>query len=162
MSLTIAPATAADWPAIWDMLRPVFRAGDTYAIAPDISETEARAYWLAPARQSFVATDEGRALGTYYLTANFSGNADHVCNCGYVTAPAAQGKGVARRMLAHSLDAARAAGYRAMQYNCVVSTNARAVDLWTSHGFEIVGTLPEAFRHPAQGFVDAYVMWKTL
>jgi GNAT superfamily N-acetyltransferase len=144
------------------MLRPVIRAGETYAIAPDISEDAARAYWCGPSRQTFVAEGEGALLGTYYLTANFAGPADHVCNCGYVTATAAQGRGVARAMLAHSLEAARMAGFRAMQYNCVVATNTRATQLWQTHGFEIVGTLPEAFRHPETGYVDDYVMWKPL
>jgi L-amino acid N-acyltransferase YncA len=145
------------------MLRPVFRAGETYAIDPEISEDAAQAYWCAPGKQTFVAEDaDGALLGTYYLTANFGGNADHICNCGYVTAAAAQGRGVARAMLAHSLDAARAAGFRAMQYNCVVSTNTRAVALWQTHGFDILGTLPRAFRHPRQGDVDAHVMFRHL
>ncbi|WP_424971940.1 N-acetyltransferase family protein [Dinoroseobacter sp. S76] len=158
----IRPAAPADWSAIWGMLRPVFRAGETYAIDPAISEADARAYWMASARQTFLVEADGEALGTYYLVANFAGNADHICNCGYVTAAAAQGRGVARAMLTHSLEAAKASGFRAMQYNCVVASNTRAVGLWQAHGFEIVGTLPEAFRHPAQGFVDAYVMMKRL
>lgn len=144
------------------MLRPVFRAGDTYAVDPGIAEADARAYWLSPSRRTFLAESDHALLGTYYLTANFAGNADHVCNCGYITAANAQGKGVARAMLAHSLDTARAAGFRAMQYNCVVSTNTRAVALWQSAGFHIAGTLPGAFRHPEKGYVDAYVMWKDL
>ncbi|WP_424975842.1 N-acetyltransferase family protein [Dinoroseobacter sp. S124A] len=160
--VTLRRAEPADWSAIWEMLRPVFRAGATYAIDPEISEADARAYWMAPERQTFVAEGAEEHLGTYYLVANFGGPADHICNCGYVTAPAAQGRGVARAMLAHSLEAARHAGFRAMQYNCVVATNTRAVGLWQAHGFEIVGTLPEAFRHPAEGLVDAYVMMKRL
>ncbi|MDD9717234.1 GNAT family N-acetyltransferase [Dinoroseobacter sp. PD6] len=162
MSVTVRTAEASDWPAIWEMLRPVFRSGETYAVAPDISEHDARNYWLAPSRRTFVAEDEGAVVGTYYLAANFDGNADHICNCGYVTAAAARGRGVARRMLAHSLEAAREAGFRAMQYNCVVSNNLSAIALWKSAGFRIIATLPEAFRHPADGLVDAYVMWKQL
>jgi L-amino acid N-acyltransferase YncA len=162
LSLTIRAAGQADWTAIWAILEPVFRAGETYAVDPGISETAARDYWCAPIRQTYVACDGETVLGTYYLTANFAGNADHICNCGYVTAPVAQGRGAARTMLAHSLDAARRAGFTAMQYNCVVSTNERAVNLWRAHGFDIVGTLPRAFRHPVQGPVDAYVMFKEL
>jgi L-amino acid N-acyltransferase YncA len=163
MACDIRRCRPEDWPAMWDMLRPVFRAGETYAIDPGISEADARAYWCAPSRQTFVAEDaDGALLGTYYLTANFAGNADHICNCGYVTAAAAQGRGVARAMLAHSLEAARAAGFLAMQYNCVVSTNTRAVALWQAHGFAIVGTLPRAFRHPREGRVDAHVMYRHL
>jgi len=144
------------------MLEPVFRAGDTYAVDPGISRDAAQAYWMAPGKQTFAACAGDAVLGTYYLTANFAGNADHICNCGYVTAPAARGRGVARAMLAHSLGAARASGFTAMQYNCVVSTNTRAVDLWQAHGFQIAGTLPKAFRHPRQGPVDAYVMFRSL
>lgn len=162
MSLVIRAAESADWPEIWSILSPVFRAGDSYAIAPDISEAEARAYWLDPMRAAFVAVDGHRVLGTYYMVANFAGNADHICNCGYVTAANARGRGIARSMLAHSLNAAHKAGFRAMQYNCVVSTNRRAVDLWQANGFSIIGTIPEAFRHPSEGLVDAFIMYRKL
>ena len=163
MAISIRRYSAADDAKLWDMLRPVFRAGDTYAIDPEISEDAARAYWCAPNKQTFVAEDvDGTVLGTYYLVANFAGNADHICNCGYVTAAAAQGRGVALAMLAHSLLAAREAGFTAMQYNCVVSTNTRAVALWQAHDFEIIGTLPLAFRHPREGLVDAHVMFRHL
>lgn len=90
------------------------------------------------------------------------GGGDHVCNCGYVTAQAAQGKGIARAMLAESLDRARAAGFRAMQYNFVIATNTRAIDIWQRAGFEVVGRLPGAYRHPAEGDVDALVMFRRL
>jgi GNAT superfamily N-acetyltransferase len=158
----IRQALAQDWPRIWEILEPVFRAGDTYAIAPDITGDEARSYWSAAPRRVFIAEAGGVLLGTYYIVANFAGNADHICNCGYVTAGHARGRGVARAMLAHSLDTARAAGFLAMQYNCVVSTNTRAVALWESCGFDIIGTIPRAFRHPEKGFVDAHVMFKEL
>ncbi len=151
-----------DWPDLWAILKPVFRAGETYAIDPRITEDAARDYWCADTKQTFVAHDAGTILGTYFLTANFAGNADHVCNCGYVTSAAAQGRGVARAMLEHSLEAARVSGFAAMQYNCVVSTNTRAVALWRAYGFAIVGTLPRAFRHPRDGCVDAYIMFKDL
>lgn len=162
MSLTVRTAEAQDWPAIWSILEPVFHAGETYAVSPEISELEARAYWLAPERTTYVAQDGENLLGTYYRIANFAGNADHICNCGYVTATEARGRGVARAMLAHSLETARTAGFRAMQYNCVVSTNTPAVELWQAHGFSIIGTIPEAFRHPQEGLVDAYIMYRKL
>lgn len=161
--IAIRPAAAADAAALGRLLTPVFRAGDTYTIDPDLPEEAYVAYWTAPAHTVFVAQEAGGALlGTYYLRRNQGGGGGHVCNCGYITAPAARGRGVARAMLAHSLDAARAAGYRAMQYNFVVSTNLRAIALWRRAGFAEVGRLPGAFRHPERGYVDALVMMTSL
>lgn len=160
--LAIRPARPADAPALWAILEPVIRAADTYALDLDLTEAEALAYWLGPDRDTFVAEADGRVVGTYYLRANQAGGGRHVCNCGYVTAAAAAGRGIARRMCAHSLDHARARGFRAMQFNFVVSTNTRAVALWRSMGFEEVGRLPGAFRHPAHGDVDALVMFRAL
>ncbi|MEL7026030.1 MAG: GNAT family N-acetyltransferase [Pseudomonadota bacterium] len=144
------------------MLEPVFRAGDTYLVDPDISQEDALAYWLGASHGAYVAEAGGAALGTYYLKRNQGGGGSHVCNCGYVTAPEARGRGVARAMLEHSLVTAKAAGFRAMQYNCVVATNIRAVETWERAGFETVGRLPGAFHHPTDGYVDALVMWKDL
>ncbi|HKL70770.1 N-acetyltransferase [Salibaculum sp.] len=159
--LQIRPATAEDWPAIWAMLEPVFRAGETYAVDRDISEAAARAMWLDRPVATFVA-EASILLGTYYVRTNHGGGASHVCNCGYVTDAAARGRGVARAMCLHSQDRARAMGYRAMQFNLVLASNTGALRLWGSLGFCIVGTLPEAFRHPRLGPVDAHVMWKRL
>jgi RimJ/RimL family protein N-acetyltransferase len=145
------------------MLEPVIRAGSTYALPDDMSETAARTYWMAQDHQVFVAElDDGCLAGTYYLRPNQMGGGDHVCNCGYVTSASLQGRGVARAMCGHSIETARASGYRAMQFNFVVSSNERAVRLWRELGFDIVGTIPAAFRHPALGFVDAFVMWQAL
>lgn len=160
----IRPYTAADWPAVWAVLEPVFRAGDTYAYPTDLSSDAARALWTTAPKTAFVAVDEdtGRVVGTYFLRPNAEGPGDHVCNCGYVVAADARGRGIAARLCLHSQEEAQARGYRAMQFNMVVSTNTRAVRLWTRLGFATVGTLPGAFRHPTQGFVDAYVMFKEL
>jgi ribosomal protein S18 acetylase RimI-like enzyme len=144
------------------MLEPVFRAGDTYTVDPEISRDAALAYWFGPERRVFVAEDSGQLLGTYYIVRNQKGGGSHVCNCGYVTALAARGRGVARLMLAHSLELAPRLGFRAMQYNFVVSTNTRAVETWRRAGFEVVGRLPGAFQHPQQGYVDALVMVRAL
>jgi ribosomal protein S18 acetylase RimI-like enzyme len=144
------------------MLEPVFRAGDTYAIEADIGREAALDYWLGGSHRVFVAEAEGVPLGTYYICPNQRGGGAHVCNCGFVTAPAARGRGVARAMLAHALDQARAAGFAAMQFNFVVSTNTRAIALWESAGFETLARLPGAFQHPQQGFVDALVMFRKL
>lgn len=160
--LTIRLAARADAAVLADLILPVFRAGDTYAIDPAIPAAAAVDYWLSPDKTTFVAEAGGTILGTYYIRPNQGGGGAHVCNCGYITAPQARGRGVARAMLAHSLDQARAQGYRAMQYNFVVSTNTRAVDTWTRAGFEVVGRLPGAFHHPAEGYVDALVMYRSL
>ncbi|MDK3071480.1 GNAT family N-acetyltransferase [Sedimentitalea sp. JM2-8] len=144
------------------MLRPVFRAGDTYAIDPDIGREDALAYWCGADHGTFLAGEDGTPLGSYYLKTNQPGGGAHVCNCGFVTAPAARGKGVARAMLDHALTTARAAGFRAMQFNFVVATNTRAIDTWTRAGFATVGRLPGAFRHPQKGYVDALVMYRRL
>jgi ribosomal protein S18 acetylase RimI-like enzyme len=140
----------------------VFRAGETYAIDPSIGENEALDYWLAADKETFVTEDDGRILGTYFMKTNQAGGGSHVCNCGYITAAEATGKGIARKMCGHSLDHARSRGYRAMQFNFVVSTNERAVRLWQDMGFDIVGRLPGAFRHPTRGEVDALVMFRAL
>ena len=160
--MLIRPARADDRAEIWSILEPVIRAGETYALARDMGESEAVAYWAGADRQTFVAEDEGRILGTYYLRANQPGGGDHIANCGYMTAAHAGGRGVARRMCEHSIAEARAAGFRAMQFNFVVSTNERAIRLWHAMGFETIGTLPRAFRHPRLGEVDALVMFRSL
>ena len=160
--LTIRTATASDHDAIWRILEPTFREGATYPIPRDVSREDALAYWFASGNSVFVAEDGGRVLGTYYLRANIRGGGAHVANCGYMTAREAFGKGVARAMCAHSFDEARRRGFRAMQFNFVISTNERAVKLWQSCGFRILGTLPGAFMHPQRGAVDAFVMFREL
>ena len=143
---------------------PVIREGSTYTLNLDMSEADAIAYWMAPDKETFVAEERenGDIVGTYYIRPNQGGGGRHVCNCGYMTGVAARGRGIARQMCEHSLDYARSCGYRAMQFNFVVSTNERAVWLWQSLGFEIVGRLPAAFNHPAYGYVDALVMYQAL
>lgn len=160
--MLIRPATPADAAAIWAIIEPVIRAGETYTLDRDMSEGDAIAYWLGADKETFVAEEEGAILGTYYLRANQAGGGRHVCNAGYMTGAAAVGRGVARSMGLHSIEHARARGFRAMQFNFVVSSNVRAVGLWQSLGFEVVGRLPGAFDHPADGFVDALVMFRAL
>lgn len=158
----IRPATDADWPAILAIVKPVLAAGETYAIDRDLDDAGVQAYWMMPVHEVFVAEIDGRISGTYYLMHNQRGGGAHVANCGYMTDPAARGKGVARAMCEHSLARARERGFRAMQFNHVVSTNSGAVALWQSLGFAIVGTLPLAFDHPVHGYVDSYVMFRQL
>lgn len=161
-TMTIRPAAEADHPAILDIVRPILAAGDTYAVDSDLDDAGIVAFWFLPAHEVFVAEADGQVLGTYYLMANRQGGGSHVANCGYMTAAAARGRGLARAMCEHSLERARQRGFRAMQFNHVVSTNTVAVALWQKLGFDIVGTLPAAFNHPQHGYVDAYVMFQTL
>jgi ribosomal protein S18 acetylase RimI-like enzyme len=160
--MLIRRARSSDADAIWATIGPAIRSGESYALDPGMSEAAALAYWTGPDRETFVAEGDGAILGTYYLRANQAGGGDHVCNCGYITHPAATGRGVARAMAEHSLAQARSRGFRAMQFNFVVSSNERAVRLWRSLGFDIVGRLPLAFRHPTLGYVDALVMFRVL
>jgi ribosomal protein S18 acetylase RimI-like enzyme len=160
--MTIRPATPDDEAAIWAVIEPMIRAGETFALARDLTREAALAYWFTPAHEVFVAEEAGAVVGSYFLQANQAGGGAHVANCGYVTSPHAHGRGIARSMCQHSLDHARRRGFRAMQYNFVVSTNERAVRLWQSMGFAIVGRLPGAFAHPTRGDVDAFVMYQTL
>ncbi len=157
------PYEPADWPALWAMLKPVFRDGETYAVSREITEQDAHRMWVELPRAVRVAVDPaGALLGTYYLKANQAGPGDHVANCGYVVSAQARGLGVAGRMCEHSLGLARELAFTAMQYNLVVSTNEVAITLWQKHGFTIAGTLPRAFRHPTLGPVDAHVMYRLL
>ena len=160
--MLIRPSEPSDNDAIWRILEPTFRAGETYPIPRDIPRTEALAYWHSPGHAVFVAEDAGAVVGTYYLRANNRGGGVHVANCGYVVASDAFGQGVARAMCAHSLDQARARGFTAMQFNFVIATNERAVRLWQALGFAIIGRLPGVFRHPRLGLIDAYVMLRSL
>jgi ribosomal protein S18 acetylase RimI-like enzyme len=160
--MQIRAATPDDTAAIWSVLEPVIRVGETFALPRDMTREDALAYWFAPGHDVFVAQDGGAIVGTYYLHANQRGGGGHVANCGYVTSQHATGRGIARTMCGHSLDHARARGFRAMQYNIVVSTNERAVRLWQAMGFAIVGRLPGAFAHPTLGDVDAFVMYQRL
>jgi|SRR5581483_8792360 len=161
-ALFIRPATRVEDDAIWAILEPVFRAGETYPIPRDISRADALAYWHSPGHAVFVAVEQNSIVGTYYLRANNRGGGDHVANCGYMTAQGAMGRGIAGAMCRHSLDEARRRGFTAMQFNFVIASNARAVRLWQACGFTIVGTLPGAFRHPSDGPVDAHVMYRAL
>ena len=161
-ALLIRPVRPDDAAAIWAIIEPVIRAGETLTLDRGMSEAAALAYWFDTDKEAFVAEEGGVILGTYYLRANQTGGGAHVANAGYVTGAAATGRGVARAMGLHSIAHAKALGFRAMQFNFVVSANVRAVGLWQSLGFEVVGRLPGAFDHPVEGLVDALVMFRTL
>jgi len=162
LEMLIRHASRAEAPAIWAIIEPVIRAGETYTLDRGMSEADALAYWFGADKETFVAEADGVVLGTYYLRANQAGGGAHVANCGYMTGAAATGRGVARAMCLHSIEQAKLRGFRAMQFNFVVSSNERAVGLWQSLGFEVAGRLPGAFDHPTLGYVDALVMVRTL
>ena len=143
----------------------MIRRGETYTLPRDMTKEAALEFWFAAENEAFVCeedAEDGPIVGTYFLRANQRGGGSHVANCGYVTAERAEGRGIARAMCLHSLERAKQRGFHAMQFNFVVSTNERALKLWLSLGFEIVGRLPRAFDHPEVGFVDALIMYRTL
>ncbi|MGB7873343.1 MAG: GNAT family N-acetyltransferase [Anaerolineales bacterium] len=153
----------SDWADTWRIIEPVFRTGETYAFSPDITEEETYKLWIETPAATFVAVDEKNTIiGTYYIKKNQPGLGSHICNCGYIVAEESRGKGVASAMCAHSQREAISRGFRAMQYNLVVSSNEGAVRLWKKLGFEVIGTVPEAFHHHRLGYIDAYVMYKRL
>jgi ribosomal protein S18 acetylase RimI-like enzyme len=160
--ISIREATPHDFDALWPVFHEIAAAGETYAYARDTTKEQAFALWMETPRCTFVAEENGNVLGTYCLKTNQAGGGDHVSNCGYMVASAARRRGVARAMCEHSQQVARKLGYKAMQFNFVVSTNEGAVKLWNRLGFATVGRLPQAFNHPSKGYVDALVMYKWL
>lgn len=161
-AMDIRLAIDADWPALWTILEPIIREGETFALPRNAGEDVGRAYFASREKSNFVAVIDGTILGGSYVRANQLGPGAHIANCGYMTAPAARGKGVARALCAHSIEECRRRGFRAIQFNFVVSTNEPAVHLWHSFGFETLARLPGAFDHPKLGYVDALVMFKPL
>jgi ribosomal protein S18 acetylase RimI-like enzyme len=160
--LIIREASMADADAIWRIFHAVVATGDTYAYPPDIERGAALAAWMAPTAHTLVAAVDGAVVGTYILKANQPGLGAHVANAAFMVDPACQAQGIGRAMAEHCLALARELGFRAMQFNLVVATNTRAVALWQSLGFAIVGTLPGAFHHRRLGYVDAYLMYYSL
>ncbi|EME97221.1 GNAT family N-acetyltransferase [Streptomyces mobaraensis NBRC 13819 = DSM 40847] len=162
--MQIREATGHDWAAIWPFLREITAAGETFVYPLDLDEEAARALWLLPApNRTVVATDDaGTVLGTANMTVNRPGNGDHIASASYMVDPVHAGRGVGRALCAYTLEWARAAGFRGMQFNAVVECNEPAVRLYQSLGFEVVGTVPGAFRHPREGYVGLHVMYREL
>jgi L-amino acid N-acyltransferase YncA len=160
--VVIRPAAAGDWPQMWPIFRAVVADGDTYVFAPDTPEADARAYWFGEGIASFVAESGAEVAGMYKLVANQRDLGSHVANASFMVAPNARARGLGEVLGRHALDEARRCGFRAMQFNFVVSTNAPAVRLWQKLGFSVAGVLPGAFRHARLGFVDVYVMYRAL
>lgn len=163
MEFTVSSQREADWPEVWRVLEPAFRAGESYPLPRDVTEAAAKRYWMEGSVYNAVARGEdGVVIGVYKLRSDQGGPGDHICNAGYVIAEAARGKGLATALCLQSQDQARAMGFRGMKFNLVVSTNVAAVKAWKKAGMEIIGAVPGAFCHPLRGFVDAYVMFKAL
>lgn len=158
----IREAKENDWDDIWPIFKEVVRQGDTYAFDSNINKQDAFELWMSLPRKTYVYVQDNKVLGTYYLKSNQAGPGSHVCNCGYMVSEKARGKGVARKMCEHSQLQALSLGYRAMQFNFVVSSNTNAITLWHKLGFKTVGTLPNVFNHPSLGFIDAFIMYKAL
>lgn len=160
--LRIRSAAETDRDAIWNIFHEIVSVGDTYALDPGMSREEALAYWFGAGTHTYIAEKDGGIVGTYILRPNQLGPGSHVANAAFMVSSAAQGLGVGRKMGEHCLSEARRLGFRAMQFNFVVSTNTSAIHLWEQLGFKIVGTLPGGFRHPNAGYVDVYVMFRSL
>jgi len=160
--LTLREIPPDQFERVWPIFRAVVASGDTYAYSPETTLEEARALWTTPPARCFVAESGGAVVGAYSLRPNQPGLGDHVANAGYMVAPEARGRGYANRLCEHSLEVARAAGFRAMQFNFVVSTNEAAVRTWWRQGFEIVGRVPRAFRHAQEGLTDVLIMYRDL
>jgi L-amino acid N-acyltransferase YncA len=160
--MNIRPALESDRDVIWKIFQATVAPGDAFVYHPNTPREEAMAYWFAKGTRTYVAERDCKIVGSYILRPNRPGLGDHVSNAGFMVDPTARGLGVGRAMGEHALAEARRLGYHAMQFNFVISTNESAVHLWQRLGFKIVGTLPGAFRHARKGFVDAYVMFRSL
>lgn len=163
MTFTVRQQEARDWPRVWALLEPVFRAGETYPLPRDVSEAEAKAYWIKTDGYNALAIDDtGDVIGLYYLRPDQGGPGSHVCNAGYMIAEAARGQGLAAPLCRQSQEQARAMGFTAMVFNLVVANNEAALKAWKRAGMEIIGTKPAAFALPDGRYADAHVMWTAL
>ncbi|MBL7817026.1 MAG: GNAT family N-acetyltransferase [Saprospiraceae bacterium] len=160
--LNIRKAHLSDAEDIWDIIREVITAGDTYTFDPQTPKEKMLAYWLAPDKHTYVAESDNRIVGTFIIKDNQPDLGSHVANAGYMTAPHAFGQGIGRKMCAFSLEEAKRLGYLAMQFNIVIKSNERAVKLWQQMGFSIIGEIPEAFQHQSLGLTNAYIMYRKL
>lgn len=161
-SIIIREALTSDADAIWEIFHQVVKAGDTYAFDPDTTKEVFRTLWLAPNMKTYVAEQNGVVIGSYFIKPNQPGLGAHIANCGYMVRADARGKGIGGKLCAHSIEIAKQLGYRGMQYNIVVSTNTKAVELWKKFGFRIIGNIPGGFRHLHSGYVDAYIMFREI
>lgn len=160
--MNIRHATPSDYDQVWDIFSQVIHTGDTFVFDPHTPKAELEKLWFAPYMETFVAEEDGIIMGSYFIKPNQIGLGNHVANCGYMVSLAARGKAIGQKLCEHSIKVARETGYKAMQFNIVVSTNVNAVRLWEKCGFRIIGTTPNGFRHARLGYVDSYIMYREL
>ena len=160
--MLIRRAVEADFPAMWPIFQAVVADGTTYIFSVETSYEDAFAFWFGPGAASYVAEEDGKIVGMYKFVANYRDRGSHVANAAFMVDPQSSGKGIGRAMGVDCLREAKRAGFCAMQFNLVVSTNEAAVALWKKLGFSIVGTLPKVFQHKTLGYVDAFVMHRFL
>lgn len=160
--MIIRKAISDDYDAVWSIFQTVISTEDTYVYPAGTPKEQLNTYWFASNMHTFVAEENGEVVGTYILRPNQQGLGDHICNASYMVAPEARGRGIGHQLCIHSMEQARKAGFVSMQFNVVVATNHSAVQLWKNNGFQIIGTTPQGFRHAKEGYVDTYIMYRTL
>ena len=161
-NIVIRKATSQDFDEIWEIFHQVISSGDTYPYSPQTTKEEAFDLWMAPDKDTYVGLLNNKIVGTYYIKANQPGLGSHVANAGYMVSPKYHGQGIGFTLAKHSIEEAKKLGYKAMQYNLVVSTNENAIKLWKKIGFQIIGTTPQGFNHASKGFVDTLIMHRFL
>ncbi len=160
--VTIRKYREEDKEQIWKIIEHVLSKGNSFTDSPDSSREQILDDWCSSEKNTFVAVSEDKIVGTFYIKENQPGLGSHIANGSYMVAPEARGKGVGRKMGEFSIEEAKRLGFYAMQFNFVVKSNEKAVKLWKSLGFEIIGEIPEAFRHMENGFTNAYIMYRKL
>jgi len=160
--LNIKLAQEIHYQEIWNIFHNIVKAGDTYVYDPNTTQEEALAIWCSPIVTTYVATLDDKVMGTYIIKPNFPGLGSHIANCSYMVSDQARGLGVGRAMAEHSIKLAKELGFIAIQFNIVVSSNETAIKLWQALGFEIIGTTLKGFNHQKLGYIDSYIMYKSL
>ncbi len=160
--VTIRKYREEDKEQIWKIIEHVLSKGDSFTDSPDSSREQILDDWCSSEKNTFVAVSEDKIVGTFYIKENQPGLGSHIANGSYMVAPEARGKGVGRKMGEFSIEEAKRLGFYAMQFNFVVKSNEKAVKLWKSLGFEIIGEIPEAFRHMENELTNAYIMYRKL
>jgi len=158
--MIIRKAKQNDYDSVWEIFKEVIKTGDTYVFDPNTSKSDMQKYWFALNMHTYVLENEDKVLGTYFLRPNQVDLGNHIANGAYMVHPEAQNQGIGKKLCEHSLIQAKELGFKAMQFNFVVSANKYAVQLWKNYGFEVIGTIPKAFRHQKLGLVAVYIMYK--
>ena len=148
--------------ALWTIVEPMLRKGGAYVFSTDRTKDSMMDYWLGKDKATFLVECGGKLVGTFYLKANQEDLGNHICNAGFVVSPEAEGQGFGRWMGEFAQREAKARGYLAMQFNFVIQSNLKAVHLWKSLGFAVIGEIPDAYRHPTLGLVAALIFYKKL